>query len=51
MGHIGLTPQSLHRIGGYKLQGKNLADIEKLVKDAIALDRAGVFSLVLESCP
>jgi 3-methyl-2-oxobutanoate hydroxymethyltransferase len=51
MGHIGLTPQSLHKMGGYKVQGKNLTDIEKLVKDAIALDRAGVFSLVLEGVP
>src|SRR5690349_2894986 len=43
MGHIGLTPQSIHRMGGYKVQGKNLTDIERLMKDAIALDRAGVF--------
>lgn len=51
MGHIGLTPQSVHKMGGYKVQGKNLADIERLMKDAIALDRAGVFSLVLEGVP
>ena len=51
MGHIGLTPQSVHRMGGYKVQGKNLTDIERLMKDAIALDRAGVFCMVLEGLP
>ena len=51
MGHIGLTPQSIHRMGGYKVQGKTLSAIEKLMKDAVALDRAGVFSLVLEGVP
>lgn len=51
MGHIGLTPQSLHKMGGYKVQGKTLQAVEALVKDAVALDRAGVFSLVLEGIP
>jgi 3-methyl-2-oxobutanoate hydroxymethyltransferase len=51
MGHIGLTPQSLHKMGGYKVQGKSLPAVEALIKDAIALDRAGVFSLVLEGIP
>lgn len=51
MGHIGLTPQSLHRMGGFKVQGKDLAGIEQLMKDAVALDRAGVFSIVLEGVP
>jgi len=51
MGHIGLTPQSLHKMGGYKVQGRDLAGIEHLVKDAVALDRAGVFSIVLEGVP
>lgn len=51
MGHIGLTPQSLHKMGGYKVQGKDLAGIEQLMKDAVALDRAGVFSIVLEGVP
>jgi 3-methyl-2-oxobutanoate hydroxymethyltransferase len=51
MGHIGLTPQSVHMMGGYRVQGKSLAAIERLVKDAVALDRAGVFSLVLEGIP
>jgi 3-methyl-2-oxobutanoate hydroxymethyltransferase len=51
MGHIGLTPQSLHKMGGYKVQGKDLAGVEQLVKDAVALDKAGVFSIVLEGVP
>lgn len=51
MGHIGLTPQSLHKMGGYKVQGKDLSGIERLVKDAVALDRAGAFSIVLEGVP
>jgi 3-methyl-2-oxobutanoate hydroxymethyltransferase len=51
MGHIGLTPQSVHKMGGYKVQGKDLAGVEQLIKDAIALDRAGVFSIVLEGVP
>jgi 3-methyl-2-oxobutanoate hydroxymethyltransferase len=51
MGHIGLTPQSLHKMGGYKVQGKDLAGVEQLIKDAVALDRAGVFSIVLEGVP
>ncbi len=51
MGHIGLTPQSIHRMGGFKVQGKTLAGIEELMRDAVALERAGVFSLVLEGIP
>ncbi|HLJ89196.1 MAG TPA: 3-methyl-2-oxobutanoate hydroxymethyltransferase [Candidatus Angelobacter sp.] len=51
MGHIGLTPQSLHKMGGFKVQGKDLSGIESLMKDAVALDRAGVFCLVLEGVP
>ena len=51
MGHIGLTPQSLHKMGGYKVQGKSLPAVEQLMKDAVALDRAGVFSIVLEGIP
>jgi len=51
MGHIGLTPQSLHKMGGFKVQGKSLSAIEQLMRDAVALDRAGVFSLVLEGIP
>jgi len=51
MGHIGLTPQSLHKMGGYKVQGKSLPAVERLMKDAVALDRAGAFSIVLEGIP
>jgi len=51
MGHIGLTPQSLHKMGGYKVQGKDFSGIERLVKDAVALDKAGVFAIVLEGVP
>ena len=51
MGHIGLTPQSIHIMGGYKVQGKTLSAVEQLVRDAVALDRAGVFSIVLEGIP
>jgi 3-methyl-2-oxobutanoate hydroxymethyltransferase len=50
-GHIGLTPQSVNVMGGYKVQGKNLGGIEQLVRDAVALDRAGVAMLVLEGIP
>ncbi len=51
MGHIGLTPQSLHMMGGYKVQGKSLNSVEQLMRDAVALDRAGVCCLVLEGIP
>ena len=51
MGHIGLTPQSVHMMGGYKVQGKSLNSVEQLMRDAIALDRAGVCCLVLEGIP
>ena len=51
MGHIGLTPQSVHRMGGYKVQGRLAADIETLVRDAVALDKVGVFAMVLEGIP
>ena len=51
MGHIGLTPQSVHLMGGYKVQGRLEADIERLLQDAVALDKAGVFAMVLEGMP
>jgi len=51
MGHVGLTPQSLNVMGGYRVQGKTMNAIERLVKDAVALDRAGAFSIVLEGIP
>src|ERR1700757_1047148 len=50
-GHIGLTPQSVNVMGGYKVQGKTLADIEQLMGDATALDRAGVACIFLEGIP
>jgi 3-methyl-2-oxobutanoate hydroxymethyltransferase len=50
-GHIGLTPQSVNVMGGYKVQGKSLAAIEQLMRDAVALDRAGVAFIVLEGIP
>ena len=50
-GHIGLTPQSVNVMGGYKVQGKSLNAIEQLMRDAVALDRAGVACLFLEGIP
>ena len=50
-GHIGLTPQSVNVMGGYKVQGKTLAGIEQLMHDAVALDRAGVACIYLEGIP
>ncbi len=50
-GHIGLTPQSVNVMGGYKVQGKDLSGIEQLMRDAVALDRAGVACMVLEGIP
>jgi len=51
IGHIGLTPQSVHKMGGYKVQGKTAEAIDALLRDAIALDEAGVSALVLEGIP
>jgi len=51
MGHIGLTPQSVHQLGGYRLQGRNSAEARRLLDDARILQDAGCFSLVLESVP
>jgi len=51
MGHIGLTPQSIHTIGGYKIQGKSKDATDRLLADAKALEEAGCFSLVLECVP
>lgn len=48
MGHIGLTPQSVHQIGGYKVQGKLEQEAERLLADALALESAGAFAIVLE---
>lgn len=51
MGHIGLTPQSVHQLSGFKVQGKTPEAAVRLVKDACALADAGVFSIVLEAIP
>ena len=51
MAHIGLTPQSVHALGGFKVQGKTLAAADALLRDARAVEAAGAFSLVLESIP
>ncbi len=51
MGHIGLTPQSVHAFGGFKVQGRGDEAADKLIRDAIALERAGAFSIVLEAIP
>jgi 3-methyl-2-oxobutanoate hydroxymethyltransferase len=51
MGHIGLTPQSVHAMGGYKIQGRDEEQAEQLVQDALALQQAGAYSLVLEGIP
>ena len=51
MGHIGLTPQSVHGLGGYRVQGQSQAGALQLLKDAQALEQAGAFSMVLELVP
>lgn len=51
MGHIGLTPQSVHQLGGYRVQGKTSAEAHELVEDALSLEAAGAFSVVLELIP
>ncbi|NTW11828.1 MAG: 3-methyl-2-oxobutanoate hydroxymethyltransferase, partial [Anaerolineales bacterium] len=51
MGHIGLTPQSVHQLGGFRAQGKTASAAKRLVEDALILEEAGCFSIVLESVP
>jgi 3-methyl-2-oxobutanoate hydroxymethyltransferase len=51
MGHVGLTPQSIHSFGGYRVQGKEKARREQILEDALAVERAGAFSVVLEAIP
>ena len=51
MGHLGLTPQSVHQLGGFRPQGRDAEAADRLVKDAEMLERAGVFAVVLESIP
>jgi 3-methyl-2-oxobutanoate hydroxymethyltransferase len=51
MGHIGLTPQSIHQFGGFKVQGKTPEAAAKLLEDARALEQAGAFAIILETIP
>ncbi|MBI3122043.1 MAG: 3-methyl-2-oxobutanoate hydroxymethyltransferase, partial [candidate division NC10 bacterium] len=51
MGHLGLTPQAYHRMGGYRVQARTAEEADRLLKDAVALERAGIFALVLEGIP
>jgi 3-methyl-2-oxobutanoate hydroxymethyltransferase len=50
-GHIGLTPQSVHKLGGYKVQGKSQADYDRFFEEALQIEKAGAFMLVLEGIP
>jgi len=50
-GHLGLTPQSVHQLGGYRVQGKDSAAAQKLLEDAVALEQAGAGMIVLEAMP
>jgi len=51
MGHLGLTPQSIHQLGGFRVQGRNPEEYDRLIKEAVNLQEAGCFSLVLECVP
>ena len=51
MGHLGLTPQSVHQLGGFRAQGKSVAAAKRMLEDALALQDAGCFGIVLESVP
>ena len=51
MGHIGLTPQSVHQLGGFKVQGKTEASADRLIRDAVALQNAGAYAIVIETVP
>jgi 3-methyl-2-oxobutanoate hydroxymethyltransferase len=51
MGHIGLTPQSFHQLGGFKVQGRDPGAAERLIEDARSLERAGAYAIVLEGIP
>jgi len=50
-GHLGLTPQSVHQLGGYRVQGKDSAAAQKILEDAVALEQAGAGMIVLEAMP
>jgi 3-methyl-2-oxobutanoate hydroxymethyltransferase len=51
MGHVGLTPQSVHRMGGYRVQGRGERAAQQLLRDALAVQEAGAFAVVLEGIP
>ncbi|EHI99986.1 3-methyl-2-oxobutanoate hydroxymethyltransferase [Clostridium sp. DL-VIII] len=51
MGHLGLTPQSINAFGGFKVQGKDESGAKKLIEDAVLIEKAGAFSIVLEGIP
>ena len=51
MGHVGLTPQSVHQLGGYRVQGKSIKDAIRLMEDTRALEEAGAYAVVLECVP
>lgn len=51
MGHLGLTPQSINAFGGFKVQGKSIEAAEKLIADALSIEKAGAFAIVLECIP
>ncbi len=51
MGHLGLTPQSINRFGGYKVQARTESEVQRLIADAKALEQAGAFAIVLEKIP
>mgnify|MGYP001202114083 CR=1 FL=1 len=51
MGHLGLTPQAISQLGGYKVQGKTISSVQKLIQDIDSLVSAGVFSILLEAIP
>jgi 3-methyl-2-oxobutanoate hydroxymethyltransferase len=51
MGHIGLTPQSFHQLGGFKVQGRDQGAAKRLVEDARVLEQAGAYAIVLEGMP
>ena len=51
VGHVGLTPQSIHRMGGFKVQGREQEQARRILADALAIEQAGAFALVLEGIP
>ncbi len=51
MGHLGLTPQSIHQLGGYRIQAKATEEQDRMIADALALEVAGAFAIVLELIP